>query len=432
MSQFYFNIPVYDPISFGYPYQTGEPQVTEPFWQQYPSWTQPDQFNNYNQIQPSNNYYRYNMDTEPLVIGYNTKNGRKIPEHKKNSTGQPNREDKPRAKGKVDVYINGVFIQVVPLSLLVRFSTTAQDAFPKPGKKAEGSEEKESTVRNWADDEGDEINVEKLTSDMAKLKQPSETGNATTSASKVACFEPPVVDDHGPNKKFDVNLESLWMQPPLEAFKFAFDWMYEARRTSNGEAVLAYGVPDPNKLPLSKLVDLYAAALCLRLRPPPGQLRSDLFVRLTENAPSIDDVKYMHEHLPVDDRVMTRMITSFLQNRGASNQVYTKAQRDEIEAYFYKVDDPLYYRFQEIVDYRDNQRKARLREKGANRLQKLAEGFEGEVGGEKTAMENGPPATTSKVEKSASTEGKSDGRRRDRRKKNEKGKGVNGKASVSV
>lgn len=358
MSHYYYNtLLAYEPVHSEYSYQVNDHPLTEPFWQQYPIWAQPEQLQHIS-IHPKNNYYKFAMDEQPLVIGYNTKNGKRLSAGQKSSKAKS--PDKPRAKGKVDVYVGVVFLQKVLFSHLLRFSTTAQKAFPRPPKKAE-KDESQPVKRDWADDDEEGIDAEKLSLDVAKLSLGTQSDNSAIVSKK---------------KTLDVGLSTLWIQPPAEAFKFAFNWMYEAARGPQDQQLLVFGVPNPDNLSLEKLIDLYAAGLCLGLRPRPVKHLTDIFERISKNPPTLEEIVYIHEHLPVNDSVMTRAINSFLTYKSATSEVYTKAERDAIEKYFHEVDGDLYNRFTDINNYRQEQRRTRLRDQGALRLQKLAEGSE--------------------------------------------------------
>lgn len=406
MSQLYINhLPAaYEPDPrFEYSSSIYDSDV-EPFWQQYPIWALPSQLRHL-PLRPNNNYYKYAMEENHVVIGYNTKNGKKLPQGQTGKTVKS--PAKPRPKGKVDVYIDQTFIRQAPLGLLVRFSTAAQATFPKPQKNAP-AEDKEPVKHEWAEDEDKIVDVEKLTADIAKLSHTTSPEKVGKSTSK--------------NRRLDLGLDTLWTQPPVDAFLFAFDWMHAAQ-SSKSDDLLEFGVPAPDRLSLEKLVDLYAAALCLGLRPKPRKHLADLFDRLTKYPPSLADIVYIHEHLPVSDSVMTRAISSFLTNRGAVSEVYNKDERLAIEKYFSEVDEDLYTRFKDILEYREGHRRAVKRDQNASRLQRLAEGtdsFDNDgQDGEQTEDGAGPPAI------------EGGGRGRKCRAQKEGGKKVNGKVRTA-
>ena len=434
MSQYYPYIFEYDPFLFGHPHDLAEPQFTEPFWQQYPSWTQAHQPPS-SQIYPTTFYdprFLTTMDSETVYIGKNTRNGHK----KMNSGNGPNHGGKGKAphnqtlkpKGKVDVYIDDAFIQDMPLGTLVRFSKTAAAAFPKPGpvKEVETGKGAETTPHDWAEDEEKSVDVEKLTAEVGKLNTSSNAAKASTSkaAEKSAANTVDEATTKHSNKELNLNLDTLWFQPSVEAFDFVFKWMHMAKNARPGEQPLDYGVPQPEKLSLEKLFDMYAAALCLDLRPFPHKHRHDLMTRVTEKKILLADLQYVHEHLPVDDPVMTRLITSFYENKDARNSYYVKAEIDLIEQYVCEVDPQLCSRFKEIGDARQEKTQARRRRKGENRMQQLAEGLEASEFAEAPTV-NGENRPEEKV-------GGPAGRRRNRRKAGNKGKDSKGNSVPGV
>ena len=211
-----------------------------------------------------------------------------------------------RAKSKgpltVEVSVNGTFVRPMPLKELVRFSKVAAAAFPRPEP-----------------------------SDKA-----ANVGAAQSS-----------------EMKLNLHLPTLYRQPPPGAVKFAFRWMDNAKLTIHGPPP-DYGATEPESHSLEELVNVYAAALLLDLRPDCRTLRSTLRNRITERRPTLAALRYVHEHLPINDVVMTRFITSYFEHRDKGD--YTREEQDEIELKCVCVVDPeLHKRFKDI----GNSRKAR-------------------------------------------------------------------------
>ena len=212
-----------------------------------------------------------------------------------------------RAKSKgpptVEVSTDGTFLRRVPLKELTRFSKVAAAAFPRP----EPSE------------------------------KPANVGAAQSS-----------------KKQLDLHLNTFKLQPPEDAFDLAFEWMDNAKLTPRGNPLPDYCVPQPESLGYERLVDSYAAAVVLDIRPAPHKLRRTLLSCITEERPTRATLKYVHEHLPINDVVMTRFITSYFEHRDKSE--YTREEQDEIELKYVCVVDPeLHKRFKDI----GNSRKAR-------------------------------------------------------------------------
>ena len=424
MSQGYFNYQELDPRLFGYPQNQASLQPTQLFWQQYPRWTQPSQqVYNYQHHYPTHNIKP--MESQTIFIGSNTKNGRILPPE---SMTVRNNRFTPRPK--VDVYVNGIFVRQMPLGTLVRFSKTAAAAFPKldtTTKDKDKSAEVETSPA-CADRGNDNVDVEELTAEVAKLG----TGAQTPTAPNVVLQTQTNSSAQPLVKQLDLYLGTLWYQPTPQSIKFALQWMEEARTARHGEAVLIYGVPQPEALSLQNLVDTYAAALCLDLRPFPHKHRHDIMTRMTDVRPMLPDVHYIHEHLPVDDPVMTRLITSFFQHKAKHS--YAHGEAEAIEDYVYVAnDDQLFKRFEDIQKDRDEKAKLRTRRRGAAKMQSIAQELDGnmqEEHGQTTATAATPitaagPSTTEPNPTEAEKEG--GGRRRNRRKQQQKGRGVSGR-----
>ena len=421
-----------DPILLGHPHEQAEPQLTEPFWQQYPSWTNPNQPIN-NHIYSTTFYYppvsTAAMDSQTLYIGSNTKNGQKGSGSTNAVANRSFHKEVVKPKGKVDVFIDDEFIREMPLGTLIRFSKAAAAAFPKPkpGKEAQNRGEADSTPQDWAEDDEKEVNVEQLTAQVENLSaNPQATEASSKGTEPGAAIASPTANAVSstkiPNQVLDLKLDTLWRQPPVTAFNFAFEWMHLAKVARPGDTVLEYGVPRPVTLSLENMVDIYAAALCLDLRPFPHRHRHALMGRVTDKRPLVADLTYVHEHLPINDPVMTRMISSFFHHRDVYNS-YSKAELNLINEYVYNVDKALFNRFGDIGEHRKQNQEAFRRQRREDRMQQFAEGLE-------TADVDGKPV----LHKAVNGEGKTDGtgRRRNRHKSENKGKETNGKSGAGV
>ena len=96
-----------------------------------------------------------------------------------------------------------------------------------------------------------------------------------------------------------------------------------------------YGVKDAETYPLHQLVDYYAAALCLGLRPKSHAHIHDILEKLTIAPPKLADLKYIHKRSPTDDPVMIRCITSYIRHRedSMSNHLNPVKVMEAIEHY---------------------------------------------------------------------------------------------------
>lgn len=376
MSHYYFYQPsyYYDPRLLGHPHEPSETQLTEPFWQQYPPWARVGKNPYTHQLNPF-----YNMDSQTVFIGSKTKNGRKATEAEKERARQDQLKRSTRPLGKVDLYIDGEFIKEMPLGTLVRFSKVAAAAFPKPedAKKSDHATaaDRKAASRNWADDDenDDSLDVEKLTADVAKLKTSSEAEAPTptiVNGSRSATTAAPKATNS--NKELELRWNDLNVQPSTAGFIFAFEWMHKAKESRPGESVPDYGVPEPDKISLEMLIDMYAAALCLDLRPFPHKHRHDILTRLTASRPLLQQVGCVFDHMPLQDPVVTRMITSCLQYRQRSRGTYTALEWKMVQDYVYS-EPSLLNRFEEIETARQESWKARKERKGEEHLQELAQ-----------------------------------------------------------
>ena len=246
-------------------------------------------------------------ETPTMLIGSNTVNGNR---NKRGTSAKQKKRPLPKSKEylQVEVSANGTVVRQMPLQVLTRFSKVAAAAFPRP----EPSE------------------------------KPANVGAAQSS-----------------KKKLDLHLNTFKFQPPEDAFDLAFDWMDNAKLTPRGNPTPDYGGPQPESRSLEEQVNIYAAAVALGIRPAPHKLRQTLLSCITEERPTRATLKYVHEHLPIDDAVMTRFITSYFEHR--ETHKHPSAEEEEIVYYVCNVHEKLYDRFKEIEESRGSRGKARRR-----------------------------------------------------------------------
>lgn len=340
----------------------------DPFWFHYYN-----QVNQAYQLDPSfyhqfllfSTYYNGTMDTETIVIGSNTRNGRVI----KPESSKPYNAQK-KGTAKIDVYANGVFLRQMPFKVLVRFSKATAAAFPKKAdedkdaKKANAAKTTDNTkdrksITDWAEDDGEMPDVVK---EMKKL-QPANTNAAPKSATRLG------------KSSINFSLETMYIQPSKEAFDFSFQWMHIAKEAGHGDAVLNFGVQNPDNVGLEKMVDLYAVALILDIRPAPHKHRFELLTKMTEAKPTLAGLKYVHERLPVEDFVVTRFITSYFDHRDRPDCAYTDEELKAIEDYVCTIDMALHTRFKEIGASRSQRSKYLRKRREEARLEKATEDY---------------------------------------------------------
>lgn len=367
---------IHTPELHGHPHEIFEPDDPKPFYHQYPEWAKwaqqvDGELFYYHVIQfPSFQPIKMEED-KPLYIGYNTKNGRRLknsPDEKPNSV----RPKLNKGSGKIEVYSNGKFIRQMPLRVLVRFSKTAAAAYPRPTEEedeglgddvnGDGTKQQKTSIK-WSDDEGGALD---LATEVAKMKL------TTTSTA-----------DSRAKKRLNLYLDTLYDQPSEDAFNFAFQWMHVAKVAGHGDPVLNYGVPNLEKVALEKLIDYYAAALVLGIRPAFHRYRYDLLRKITEHRPTLATLVHTHAHLPIDDVLLTRFITSYFEHREES--AYSDIELEEIENYVCTEDKLLHTRFCDIGNAHVKKRKRIERRRGVAKLQKIAEG----LGNENGAMGSG-------------------------------------------
>lgn len=339
----------------------------ETFWQQYPVWGEAGQYfeNYFHFLEHLSLSIDKSMESETVFIGSNTKNGRVAPTHPKRRFWKP--------KADVEVFVDGEFVQMMPLGTLRRFSGEAARIFPKletkpehekdpSDSKSEGEGEGTSEAKglgavdgkhsSWAEDDEVEITDAELAQELSKLKKPSEAGETNASKPKEEAEETkPSMPEHGvgaitsakPQKQLkwiDFYYEDVIELPPLGAFKAVFGWMHYAKETNFHEPLPPYGVPDPDSFSLETLVNLYAASLCVNMRPRARVLLDIILKRLTNEPPNLEQAKHVHRHIPIGNSVMSRMITSFVQHaEKLRSEKHTDAEWAEIEAKLTPIED---------------------------------------------------------------------------------------------
>ena len=432
MSQSYFYQPThtYDPRLFGHPHEPSETQITEPFWHRYPPWAVPPSSLKKLQSNPL-----FNMDSQTTFIGSKTKNGQRFQEQAKGHVNQHQRKTNTKPQGKVDVYVSGEFIKEMPLSVLVRFSKIAAANFPKPVEALEAKEveksgktggEGDAKSTDWAEEDGTEkLDVDKLTAEVGKLKSPSQ--NETSAPTIVNGSGIMAIASSKPSEQANKQLDLAWVdlrvQPPRSGFEYAFEWMQKAKNARPGQPVTDYCVDDPHKLSAQRLVDMYAAALCLDLRPFPHKHRHALMTRITDERPLLAQLSYVHDHLPLTDPVVTRAITSCLQHN--EHHRYSTVEWNMARNYVNYTDQGIYDRFVEIDTARQEIWQNRKQQKVQDSLQAAAESQDPNPVGKKDESHAGPSAGN---EATAGKDSEHGGRRRDRRNQQRKGMDKQGKA----
>jgi hypothetical protein len=187
--------------------------------------------------------------------------------------------------------------------------------------------------------------------------------------------------------------------------------MQQNSRTRNDEPLLPLTPVPLNRISLKVLIDTFTGVLAYDLAPFPRELRHEILTRLTQQPSKVEQIRYLYEHLPIDDPILNRMVTSFFEHSNADH--YTQEEIDAIYEYIHEeVDDD-----GELERHFDRVRRSRIRKQTRNTaMDKLRKGFENFAGPMAEALvadaEAGP----------AAPKDEGDGRRR-RNRREQQGQG---------
>lgn len=399
----------------GHPHDQASPQETEPFWQQYPESAHPHArfYPELDLYTESPVYYIHstNMDHTTVVIGSKSRYARP-------TTGAHVKPRRPREM--VNVYLQDEFVGEISLGVLVRFSKLAKATYPRPSQPQNDRETPKDDVKKGTEPGKENAGgatsgskewaemVEQSDSDrITKSQNPEQNVAATneSSSQRSASVEPPTP------KNLVISVPSAWVQPNLSIAKHILTWMQQNSRTRNDEPLLPLTPVPLNRISLKVLVDTFTGVLAYDLAPFPRELRHEILTRLTQQPSKVEQIRYLYEHLPIDDPILNRMVTSFFEHSEADH--YTKAEIDAIYEYIHEeVDDD-----GELERHFDRVRRSRARKHTrVIAMDKLREGFENFAGPMAEALmadaEAGP----------APSKDEGDGRRR-RNRREQQGQG---------
>lgn len=418
------------PTLLGHPHEQASPQETEPFWQQHSEVAYP-----YARFYPELNLYTEhavyflhspNMDNANVVIGSKSRYARATPEVQVNMKPRRPRET-------VKIYLEEDFVGEISLGVLVRFSKLAKATYPRPvqpkddleglkdGGKAKAEVGKDhvgggavADSKNWAEmaEQSDTDGVSKSRNSDANVATKAEP-----SPQSPAPVDPPTL------KSLNIGVPGAWIQPSVSIAKHILTWMQQNKRSRNDEPLLPITPVPLAKLSLQTLIDTFTGVLAYDLAPFPRELRHEILTRLTQQPAKVEQIRYLYEHLPIDDPILNRMVTSFFEHSEADH--YTQAEIDAVYEYIHEeVDDA-----GELERHFDRVRRSRARKQTrVNAMEKLREGFEDFAGPMAEALmadaEAGPVAPKEE----------GDGRRRRNRREqqgqaNTKAAGTKGKAA---
>ncbi|KXL50121.1 MAG: hypothetical protein FE78DRAFT_67129 [Acidomyces sp. 'richmondensis'] len=109
-------------------------------------------------------------------------------------------------------------------------------------------------------------------------------------------------------KVLNLDREDFWEPPRPEAIKAFLGWMRANRTVHGHEKLSEFHVPQQGTL--CSFIEIYAAAVALKVRPFPHHLYASLLCELSAKPPKVADIQYLALRVPLDDHAVTRSITS--------------------------------------------------------------------------------------------------------------------------
>ena len=263
---------------------------TEPFWHQY---DQVQQFALPPHRYPTYGYTHYNFvydpfsmqDFAPVFIGSNTANGKILNGRQPQKPNQPRKPNQTRKNpllkpfGSAQLFCDNGLIDLVQVKDLTRFSRSVGTEFSRA--RNEGNEEGHEA--SSGEDLGFNVEIGRTEDGFRKI-------NLANSRSEI------------------------WVSPPSWAFQEVLHWMVSVRGFSREERLPDFTVEAIEEWGLDELVNVYTATLILGLRPraAASSFRSHIITELYRYHTTAKDFQYVHEHLPVSDIVLKKMIEFYL------------------------------------------------------------------------------------------------------------------------
>lgn len=417
----------------GHPHDQALPQLTEPFWQQAPEVAYPQSYYYPEQdlytLFPIYHIYPSFMDPTPVVIGFKSRYAR-------SNTESPNTKMK-RPRQTVKVYLGDEYVGEIALGVIVRFSKLAKATFPKPqaatDKEADSNKNAKSTHdANIRIDSGVEQGEKKSWAEMTDDAQsdpsnqaPTDTQNpaatsATSPAQNITPTEP--LEPKG----LDISVAGAWIQPEVSVAKHILNWMQQNKRTRNNEPLLPITPLPLSSISLKALIDTYTGVLAYDLAPFPHDLRHEILTRLTKEPTQASQIQYLYEHLPLEDPILNRMVTSYFEHLDAGH--YSQFEIDAIHKYVQENtgdEGELDRHFSRV------QRSRNRKQSRETALKTLREGFENFAGPLLDALPVADDDKKNKGNKGAVRDDEGEGRRRNRRQQQANG-GAKAKGKVNA
>lgn len=325
----------------GYPHELAQSQETEPFWQQL---DQVQEFSLPPHVYPTFGYTHYNYvydpfgmhDFVPVFIGSNTANGKVITGETSNRRGRHQNHGLLKRFGRVSLFVGDehgeTHVGDPRVQDLIRFSKIIGAKF---------ADKKEAKP----EDQGEESDDEKLG------------------------FTVEVTPFNGTSRKVKLinSREKIWSTPPAWALAEVLSWMNDVRGIDRNSPLPQFCVEDIESYGLHDLVAVYAATIVLDLRPRAvlNTLRGCIIKDLAYRPATGEDFQYLHEHLPVGDIVLKKMIETFLMH-GERNHYKQRNYKGEVTKVREYVNCCGHEEFRRLVigtmDARNEERMERLKE----------------------------------------------------------------------
>ncbi|OQO10966.1 hypothetical protein B0A48_05221 [Cryoendolithus antarcticus] len=392
------------------------------------------------------------MEDKALVIGSKSS----FAQHSKKRKPAKSLAHRPKIVSEVVQVTQGdAVIDKVPLTLLTRFSRVAKAKWPKPvavktvpnvvqnvqsaaSKVAQktGVDDAETAAktdtaasapasRAWADTAEDvQIDISDLVEGATKSASKDSVEQSSRPTRNSVATSPAAAEP----KTLDLFLEGVDKQPTPASFRFVLRWMHSNKGTRHDEPLTSFSDVALGTVKLEKLVDVYAAALTFDVCPFPHVLCQHILQRITQTPSSLDDFRFISYRLPLNDTIVTRMLTAHFEH--ASAGAYPEGVAEAIENFVMGYDQDMDYLLywdrlagiKRSFDYRQRQERKEHAQQEKQKI--LREAFDEFAGPD--ALLDTPAAQPAKGDKpTQKTTGADtpDGRRRNRRAQQHNGRG---------
>ena len=150
---------------------------------------------------------------------------------------------------------------------------------------------------------------------------PPSTNCKSNKTRKIPAFKSAQSPREYSTKYLFTSIPHISLDPAMDALGYCLYWMDFSQWNTNCNQ--HYQLPVPQSASLESLINIYAAALHLRMRPPPYQIRHNVMDALTQIPPTAAIIQRLWSLLPHEDVVTTRAVTSctyhYIQGNYTSN-----------------------------------------------------------------------------------------------------------------